>query len=48
MFVGCPSIGRGEGLAELRMMLWDISFSLTAPRRKGVISCELCSVTTGA
>ncbi len=35
VFVGCPSIGRGEGVSELRTMLWDIAFSLTVPRRKG-------------
>jgi serine/threonine protein kinase len=36
MFVGCPINARSEGVAELRMALWDIAFNLTAPRRKGM------------
>ena len=31
-YVGCPPTGRGEGVTELRMALYDIAFSLTVPR----------------
>ncbi len=31
IYVGCPSIGRLEGVQELRQALYDIAFSLTLP-----------------
>ena len=31
IYVGCPSIGRLEGVQELRMALYDIAFSLALP-----------------
>ena len=31
IYVGCPSVGRLEGVLELRMALYDIAFSLTLP-----------------
>uniref|UniRef100_A0A1X7UH02 non-specific serine/threonine protein kinase n=1 Tax=Amphimedon queenslandica TaxID=400682 RepID=A0A1X7UH02_AMPQE len=36
-FVGCPTSGKAEGVSELRVALWDVAFSLTAPRKKGAI-----------
>ena len=37
-FVGCPVVGRLEGVAELRQALYDIAFNLTAPHRKGKVT----------
>ena len=34
MYVGCPPVGRADGVMELRMALYDIAFSLTVPRGK--------------
>ena len=34
IYVGCPASGKAEGVLELRMALYDISFSLTLPRCK--------------
>ena len=33
-YVACPPSGRGEGVAELRMALYNIAFSLKVPRCK--------------
>ena len=32
MYVGCPTTGRDEGVADLRKALYDIAFSLTLPK----------------
>lgn len=43
IYVGCPLNGRAEGVPELRMALYDISFSLTAPGRGVCVVC-LCFI----
>ena len=45
IYVGCPLNGRAEGVPELRMALYDISFSLTALRRSEYLT-PLKSVCT--
>ena len=32
LYVGCPLVGRPEGVAELRKALYDIAFALNVPR----------------
>jgi hypothetical protein len=36
--VGCPPVGRTDGVMELRMALYDIAFSLTVPRGKKLVA----------
>lgn len=38
MYVGCPPVGRTDGVMELRMALYDIAFSLTVPRGKKLVA----------
>ena len=35
IYVGCPSIGRLDGVLELRMALYDIAFALTLAGKGG-------------
>lgn len=37
IYVGCPSVGRLDGVLELRMALYDIAFALTLAGKGGCV-----------
>ena len=41
-YVSCPTSGHGEGITKLRMALYDIAFSLSAPGKGTVHVCAHC------